>query len=133
MVTLSGEMFYIRNTVSSTKAKKRKMVAKRELQDDEQLHKAVRDNVGVHTIMADAIERLRLLDDNCPDYILDRMCLEEANTKILQELKQSNCASGVLACTSTVTAVSANDDNKSGFYSDSDDIMLYDETLHDLL
>lgn len=83
---------------SSTKAKKRKQDAKREYQE-EQIHTIVMGNKMIQTIMSALMEdQLRLKDDES----LQQMFLE-ANSKILCELKQSNCAKRLDDAMSTIS------------------------------
>ena len=106
---------------SSTKAKKRRKVAKREF-IEEKVHTVVIDNVEVQDIMTNLMEHLKLIDDDHSDCIVESMFLE-ANMKILHELKQSNAAGAlVVGVASTKPALVSSAGGKG---SDSDSEMVF--------
>lgn len=110
---------------SSTKAKKRRTVAKREF-IEEQVHTVVIDNVEVQAIMTDLMEKLKLQDVHRSDSIVEDMFLE-ANMKILHELKQSNAVGELVVGAATTTpaaAVTSYADDGKGFDSDSNMVFL---------
>lgn len=84
---------------SSTKAKKRRAVAKREFVE-EQVHTVAMDNIEVRTIMTNLVDNLQVKDDSRSDSIVENMFLE-ANMQILHELKRSNAVGALAGGTDT--------------------------------